>query len=79
MYIEQVQWEWNDQGNLEGFMNDVHRFTWQPHGSQFTIKEKVPENALKFRLIRTPDKLDKKMILKSVGFNEDWIEIVSGT
>jgi len=32
--------------NLEGYdrSGDAHVFTWQPHGSQFTIIENVPEH-----------------------------------
>ena len=32
-------WEWNKNGNLRGIEKSTtqHRFTWQPHGSQFTI------------------------------------------
>tara|TARA_B110000037_G_scaffold220233_2_gene287339 strand:- start:43328 stop:43573 length:246 start_codon:yes stop_codon:yes gene_type:complete len=43
---------WNKNGNLEGYEKGaVHksvnkRFTWQPHGSQFTITEIVPEKTL---------------------------------
>ena len=38
-------WEWNKNGNLVGIekSSTEHRFTWQPHGSQFTIIEEIPE------------------------------------
>ena len=41
-------WCWNKNNNLEG-RNHITKekiFTWQPHGSQFTITEKVPNNCL---------------------------------
>jgi hypothetical protein len=41
-------WQWNDNDNLEGYNknSDAHVFTWQPHGSQFTIIENVPKHRL---------------------------------
>ena len=52
-------------------------FTWQPHGSQFTIHTTVPDNAVKFRIKRPPS-LAKEVILDSLGFDESWIEIIKG-
>ena len=70
-------WEVNSNGNLIG--KDIEtgktRFTWQPHGSQFTIHTVVPNNALKFR-IKRPPLLTKEAILNSIGFNGSWVEIV---
>lgn len=39
------EWKRNQRGNLEGFDKAAksHRFTWQRHGSQFTILEPIPE------------------------------------
>lgn len=70
-------WEWNKKRNLEGFDNKSknHVFTWQPHGSQFTIIKEVPPQKLIIK-IRIPDKLDKETVLKSVGFNDSWITIL---
>lgn len=50
-------------------------FTWQPHGSQFTIHTDVPENAKKFT-IRRPPVLRKETVLESIDFNDDWITII---
>jgi hypothetical protein len=44
--------------------------------SQFAIVESVPADALRFKLLKTPEKLDKVAVLKTVGFNKDWVEIV---
>ena len=76
--FELFTWKWNANDNLEGFerSTDGHRFTWQTHGSQFTIIEPVPADALKFRLLKTPEKLDKEAVLKTVGFSREWVEIV---
>lgn len=67
-------WRWNSRDNLEGFdAHGQHRFTWQPHGSQFTIVEDIPSDALYFA-VRRPQRLDKAAVLKGVGFQEDWIQ-----
>jgi hypothetical protein len=49
-------------------------FTWQPHGSQFTINEEVPENCLIIK-IKQPEKLDKNEVLKALGFDKSWITV----
>lgn len=69
-------WEWNKNGNLKGIEKSTaqHRFTWQPHGSQFTIIEEVPERSLIIR-IKQPSTLDKEKVLKALGFDKSWINI----
>jgi len=70
-------WQWNENDNLEGFIKkrDQHVFTWQPHGSQFTIIEDVPEERLAIR-IRKPPVLDKDNLLRAINFEDSWIEII---
>lgn len=70
-------WQVNERGNFEGFEKgtNVHRFTWQPHGSQFTIISDVPEKRLKLR-IKRPERVSPNAVLKDVGFDSSWIEIV---
>ena len=74
---EEYEGEWNQKGNLEGYIkgSDVKKFTWQPHGSQFTITTNVPENRLKLR-IRRPPLLDRDEVLTQLKFDPSWIEIV---
>lgn len=74
---ENYYWEWNSNNNLEGYVNgtDVKRFTWQPHGAQFTIVTNVPENRLKLR-VRRPDAIDHGAFLSAIGFDPSWVEIV---
>lgn len=74
---EEYEWEWNQKGNLEGYIKgtDVKKFTWQPHGSQFTITTNVPDNRLKLR-IRRPPLLDRDEVLTQLRFDPSWIEIV---
>jgi len=70
--------EWNKNKNLEGHSKQSleHCFTWQPHGSQFTIIEIVPTDCLLMR-IKKPKKIDKNTILKSIGFDRTWIKVIN--
>lgn len=74
---EEYEWEWNQKGNLEGYVKgtDVKKFTWQPHGAQFTVTTKVPEDRLKIR-IRRPPLLDRDGVLEQIKFDPSWIEVV---
>ncbi len=74
---EDFWWQWNENNNLEGFHNDSdqHVFTWQPHGSQFTIIEDVPADRLAIR-IKKPPVLDRDEVLKAIKFDASWIEII---
>lgn len=74
---ELYNWVWNERNNLEGFdkKSEMHCFTWQPHGSQFTIIEEIPDNCLEIK-IRKPPNLSKESILKSIGFDDSWITVV---
>ena len=74
---DEYEWEWNQKGNLEGYIKgtDVKKFTWQPHGSQFTVTTNVPDNRLKIR-IRRPPLLDRDEVLTQLKFDPSWIEVV---
>ncbi len=74
---EEYEWEWNQRGNLEGCEkgSDVKRFTWQPHGAQFTISTRVPDNRLKIR-IRHPPLLNREEVLSQLKFDSSWVEVV---
>jgi hypothetical protein len=69
-------WARNINGNLEGRHQDtgVHTFTWQPHGSQFTIIEPVPSSRVLFS-VRPPQSLKRADILKAVGFDNSWVTL----
>lgn len=71
-------WEWNKNGNLIGVEKSKkeHRFTWQPHGSQFTIIETVPEKSLVIN-IKQPPFLDKEKVLETLGFDKSWVTITN--
>lgn len=69
-------WEVNPNGNLVGKNKNTEEvcFTWQPHGSQFTIHEKVPDSAVKFS-IKKPPVLTQETILEAIKFDESWVKI----
>ncbi len=74
--FERYEWKWNKNQNLEGIekRSGQHRFTWQPHGSQFTIIEEVPQQSLIIE-VKQPTILDKEQILKALGFDSSWITV----
>ena len=74
---DQFWWQWNERNNLEGFnkSSDQHIFTWQPHGSQFTIIENVPDERLAIK-IRKPPILNHNAVLKSIKFDESWVQVI---
>lgn len=77
---EDYVWEWNKNKNLLGFIKKTHehKFTWQPHGSQFTIIENVPPDRFAIR-IRQPESLSKDSVLETLGFDETWFEVIKET
>jgi hypothetical protein len=70
-------WQCNKNNNLEGFQkaSEKHIFTWQPHGSQFTIIESVPDDRLAIR-IKKPPIINRDGILKAIKFDASWVEII---
>ena len=73
----EYKWEVNPNGNLIGKSLETGEtcFTWQPHGSQFTIHSKVPSNAVKFK-IKQPPMVSKEDILKAINFDSSWVDII---
>lgn len=73
---ELYSWNWNKQNNLEGYdKNGDHRFTWQPHGAQFTVIEDIPSTRVAFKL-HLPEQLSQEEVLKTIGFDESWVTII---
>lgn len=70
-------WETNNNGNLVGksVLNGQTRFTWQPHGSQFTIHTDIPHNAVRFT-IKQPPVISTEAILSSINFDPSWVKIM---
>ena len=73
----QYKWVENKNGNLDGYDIETNkkRFTWQPHGSQFSIYTPVPKNAIKFR-IKQPPTLDVEETLRQINYDDSWVEIL---
>lgn len=77
---EIYKWGWNKNNNLVGTHKKTgeHTFTWQPHGSQFTITENVPKKSLIIK-IKQPKTLNKDQILKALGFEKSWVTVTKRT
>lgn len=74
---DDYEWKRNDKGNLQGYYHGVkHVFTWQPHGSQFTILDPVPSGATRFRIKNHPDLIEMEHVLRLIRYNPDWVEIL---
>lgn len=75
--INEYVWKENDNSNFEGFNKRTNQkcFTWQPHGSQFTIHSIVPDDAIKFKVRRSPV-LTQETALQNIGFDSSWVEIL---
>jgi hypothetical protein len=70
-------WSLNEQRNFEARnAQGKHCFTWQPHGSQFTMILDVPGSSYRFR-IKRPAMIEEKTILNMVRFDESWIQHVT--
>ena len=74
--LKKYTWIENRQHNFEGHdEKGNHCFTWQPHGSQFTIIEQIPKNAVYFK-VKKPPILGLDTALKELNFNESWVTIL---
>ena len=56
-------------------LSQKHAFTWQPHGSQFTILYDIPVSAKKFK-IKRPPVMDFEKFMNNSGFDESWVTIL---
>lgn len=76
-FFEEYDWKWNKGNNLVGIAksNDETKFTWQPHGAQFTIHENVPDNALHIEL-DPPKIFPTDAILKLIGFGDKSFRVI---
>lgn len=75
---DDFSWQKNKGGNFEGYekANGEHSFTWQSHGSQFTVIRKVPGSATRFIINQTPRLIEPDQILHLARFKDDWIQIL---
>jgi hypothetical protein len=75
--VKNYSWKENRNGNLEGCetLTNKHIFTWQPHGSQFTILYDIPVSAKKFK-IKRPAVFDFEKTMEFIGFSNEWVTIL---
>jgi hypothetical protein len=73
------QWSIGPHGNLHGYeiATGRQRFTWQFHGSQFTIFKDIPGSVCKFRIAHHVGIIEPQHILRLVRFKSNWIQRVS--
>jgi len=71
------RWAFNARGNLEGFnkATKAHCFTWQPHGSQFTVIRPIPGSARTFSINRTVPLVEPQHVLRLVHYDSSWISL----
>ncbi|MCY4465069.1 MAG: hypothetical protein OXE46_06000 [Chloroflexi bacterium] len=71
-------WSYNKRRNLQGLhkQSGKHIFTWQFHGSQFTIFRDVPSSSRRFRIVPDVPTLSEAGILEAMKFTTDWIGIL---
>ena len=73
----EYEWTFNKRGNLDGLakLDGTHMFTWQPHGSQFTIIRKVPASARKFSIVPNVPTVTLDTVLAAIKFKPEWVTI----
>lgn len=73
----EYEWRENKENNLEGIdrATGKHCFTWQPHGSQFTVLYDVPASVIRFS-VKQPPVLDIERTLEQVGFAPSWVTVL---
>lgn len=69
------EWRIGDRNNLHGYDVRTHEqlFTWQPHGSQFTVFKHIPGSVCKFRIAHHVGQIEQQHVLRLVGFKPEWI------
>ena len=74
---EEYSWSLNVNDNIEGHekRTGIHKFTWQDHGAQLTIKYDVPASAQKFT-IKAPPVLDFEETMQQIKYNDNWVTIL---
>ena len=72
------RWSKNQRDNLvaQHISEGKRCFTWQPHGSQFTIHKDISPSAVKFSIAKRPRILEEQHVINLTGFSSDWVRIV---
>jgi hypothetical protein len=70
------QWSWNKNDNLVALDSKGNgMFTWQPHGSQFTIHDSIPDYALNIE-IDPPTTIATDKLLETIGFGANSYRVI---
>lgn len=71
-------WEKNAAGNFiaTDSTTGTHCFTWQPHGSQFTVIHHVPSTVHCFRITHRPGVIEARHVLNLIQYDDSWIQAV---
>ena len=77
--VTDFRWQLNKKRNLEGFdkSSDEHCFTWQPHGSQFTIVRRVPGSARRLSIEKQIPTVPIEVVLSQIQFRDTWISVLA--
>ena len=72
------EWQYSSRGPLHGFekLTGIHRFTWQFHGSQFTVLREIPASSRRFAITRHVPIVPLSTVLDAVRFSDDWVDIL---
>lgn len=75
---DEYKWSYNPRRTLRGShkLSDDHKFTWQPHGGQFTVFRSVPPSARRFRIVPQIPLVEPQALLDAVNFTDSWIDIL---
>lgn len=71
-------WKLNENDNIQGHRvsDDRHCFTWQFHGSQFTVVRDVPGSARCFKIDRNVPLITKEDIWNVINYQQNWIQLI---
>jgi len=75
---DDYEWGHTKQGNSRGVekLTGAHRFTWQFHGSQFTVLREVPVSSRRFAITPHVPIVAVSAVLDAVRFEKDWVDIL---
>lgn len=75
--VSQYEWRYNAKRNLEAIdrISGKTCFTWQFHGSQFTVHSRVPNSARRFRIMNPPP-VSIETALDDMDYSSDWTTIL---
>lgn len=74
--VNNYTWGLTERNNLIGVEEGEIAFTWQPHGSQFTVHEPIPRSATRFYIRKQPPTLTLEQVIRLAKFKPDWVQFV---